>query len=71
MNCIRRANHIHVHGTDVPDPIVAFEEAEFNLHPSILANLKAIGFTEPTPIQIQAIPVMMQVGGLLSSFKEI
>ncbi len=32
----------------------------FNLHPSIMAGVRALGYTEPTPIQAQAIPAIMQ-----------
>ena len=32
----------------------------FNLHPKIAAGVDAAGFTEPTPIQAQSIPKIMQ-----------
>lgn len=32
----------------------------FNLHPSIMAGVRALGYTIPTPIQAQAIPPIMQ-----------
>jgi ATP-dependent RNA helicase RhlE len=32
----------------------------FNLHPSIMAGVRALGYTVPTPIQSQAIPSIMQ-----------
>ena len=32
----------------------------FNLHPSIMAGVHALGYTKPTPIQLQAIPPIMQ-----------
>ena len=32
----------------------------FNLHPRVAAGVKALGYTEPTPIQAQAIPLVMQ-----------
>ena len=32
----------------------------FNLHPKIAAGVSAAGFTQPTPIQEQAIPMIMQ-----------
>jgi ATP-dependent RNA helicase RhlE len=32
----------------------------FNLHPSIMAGVRALGYTIPTPIQVQAIPPIMQ-----------
>ncbi len=32
----------------------------FNFHPSIMAGVRALGYTIPTPIQLQAIPPIMQ-----------
>ncbi len=32
----------------------------FNLHPSIMAGVRELGYTIPTPIQLQAIPPIMQ-----------
>ncbi|MBI4186062.1 MAG: DEAD/DEAH box helicase [Chloroflexi bacterium] len=32
----------------------------FNLHPSIMAGVRALGYSIPTPIQVQAIPPIMQ-----------
>ncbi|MFH1647815.1 MAG: DEAD/DEAH box helicase [Chloroflexota bacterium] len=32
----------------------------FNFHPNIMAGVRALGYTEPTPIQAQAIPPIMQ-----------
>jgi ATP-dependent RNA helicase RhlE len=32
----------------------------FNLHPSIMAGVRAQGYTTPTPIQLESIPPIMQ-----------
>ena len=32
----------------------------FNLHPSIMAGVQALGYVTPTPIQLQAIPPVME-----------
>jgi superfamily II DNA/RNA helicase len=32
----------------------------FNLHPSIMAGVQELGYSIPTPIQVQAIPPTMQ-----------
>jgi ATP-dependent RNA helicase RhlE len=32
----------------------------FNFHPSVMAGVRALGYTKPTPIQLQAIPPIMQ-----------
>ncbi|KAK1788052.1 hypothetical protein P4O66_016531 [Electrophorus voltai] len=58
---LRHKNRINVHGSDVPDPLSTFEELrqEYELDPRIIQNIKAAGFQTPTPIQMQAIPLMM------------
>ena len=33
---------------------------QFSLDPRLVAGIKAVGYTEPTPIQLQAIPVVLQ-----------
>ena len=33
---------------------------QFSLHPQVLAGVQDVGFTTPTPIQLQAIPVTME-----------
>ncbi len=37
---------------------MSFED--FTLHPSIMAGVRAMGYTKPTPIQLKAIPPIMQ-----------
>ncbi|KAK2873038.1 hypothetical protein Q8A67_022935 [Cirrhinus molitorella] len=66
---IRRQNRINVHGTDVPDPVSTFEELqeEYDMDPRIIQNIKAAGFQTPTPIQMQAIPLMMHKREILAS----
>ena len=32
----------------------------FSFHPGIMAGIRALGYTVPTPIQLQAIPLIMQ-----------
>ncbi|XP_020366333.1 probable ATP-dependent RNA helicase DDX52 [Rhincodon typus] len=61
MNKFRRKHRIHVDGTDIPEPIETFEQLlqEYNLHPKIIQNIQEAGFQMPTPIQMQAIPVML------------
>uniref|UniRef100_A0A672RNZ3 ATP-dependent RNA helicase n=1 Tax=Sinocyclocheilus grahami TaxID=75366 RepID=A0A672RNZ3_SINGR len=69
VNRIRHQNRINVHGTDIPDPISTFEELqkEYDLDPRIVQNIKAAGFQTPTPIQMQAIPLMMLKREILAS----
>ncbi|KAL6098626.1 ddx52 [Pungitius sinensis] len=68
VNRIRSQHHINVHGCDVPDPVCTFEDlqAEYSLNPRILQNLKDAGLTSPTPVQMQAIPLMMHGRELLA-----
>ncbi len=54
------------------EPVVAAEAfvpkntfADFGLHPQLLANVTAKGYITPTPIQDQAIPVLMQGGDVI------
>ncbi|XP_038820749.1 probable ATP-dependent RNA helicase DDX52 [Salvelinus namaycush] len=68
VNRVRTQNRINVHGCDVPDPVCTFSElqSEYNLNPRVLQNLSAAGLTIPTPIQMQAIPLMMHGRELLA-----
>lgn len=52
-----------MHGSDIPDPVCTFDElqSEYHLNSRILQNLKEAGLCSPTPIQMQAIPLMMHV----------
>jgi ATP-dependent RNA helicase DDX52/ROK1 len=62
-NHIRNLNNIHVNGDDIPEATETFEKlfSTFSI-PSILqSNLLAYNFQEPTPIQMQAIPALLNV----------
>jgi len=50
-------------GRNVPPPIESFKKLqdEFSLAPALVQNLQASGYTHPTPIQMQAVPIMLQV----------
>jgi superfamily II DNA/RNA helicase len=50
-------------GRNVPPPIEGFKKLqdEFSLAPALVQNLQASGYIHPTPIQMQAIPIMLQV----------
>ena len=62
LNAFRNSSKINVKGSDIPDPLRTFEKVgeRLKLNPIILANVKKLEFEEPTPIQMQAIPVMAQ-----------
>ncbi|XP_010007406.1 PREDICTED: probable ATP-dependent RNA helicase DDX52 [Chaetura pelagica] len=69
INRFRNQHKINVQGTDLPDPIATFDQLqkEYNIHPRIMENIQAAGFRVPTPIQMQAIPVMLHGRELLAS----
>ncbi|XP_076025095.1 putative ATP-dependent RNA helicase DDX52 [Genypterus blacodes] len=68
VNRVRAKHRINVHGCDIPDPVCSFEElqSEYRLNPRVLQNLKDAGLNSPTPIQMQAIPLMMHSRELLA-----
>uniref|UniRef100_A0A3Q2CFW9 Probable ATP-dependent RNA helicase DDX52 n=1 Tax=Cyprinodon variegatus TaxID=28743 RepID=A0A3Q2CFW9_CYPVA len=68
VNRIRAQHRINVHGSDVPDPVCSFEElqSEYHINPRVIQNLKEAGLNTPTPIQMQAIPLMMHGRELLA-----
>ncbi|XP_053408371.1 probable ATP-dependent RNA helicase DDX52 isoform X2 [Mercenaria mercenaria] len=61
INHVRNINRVHAYGTDIPEPVETFEElkAKYNIHSRLIQNIEAVGYKSPTPIQIQAIPVML------------
>uniref|UniRef100_A0A8V5HDC7 Probable ATP-dependent RNA helicase DDX52 n=1 Tax=Melopsittacus undulatus TaxID=13146 RepID=A0A8V5HDC7_MELUD len=69
INRFRNQHKISVQGTDLPDPIATFDQLqkEYKIHPKIMENIQAAGFQVPTPIQMQAIPVMLHGRELLAS----
>ncbi|XP_009636557.1 probable ATP-dependent RNA helicase DDX52 [Egretta garzetta] len=69
INRFRNHHKINVQGTDLPDPIATFDQLqkEYKVHPKIMENIQAAGFQVPTPIQMQAIPVMLHGRELLAS----
>ena len=63
MRQLKNKHHIHAHGTDIPDPLRSFEEllTHYEVQPELLRNIESQGYKEPTGIQRQAIPIMMNV----------
>ncbi|ETE64413.1 putative ATP-dependent RNA helicase DDX52, partial [Ophiophagus hannah] len=68
INHFRNKHKIYIQGTDLPDPIASFEELgrEYKIHSKIMQNIEAAGFQIPTPIQMQAIPIMLHGRELLA-----
>lgn len=69
INFFRNKHKIHVQGTDLPDPITTFQQLdqEYKISSRLLQNILDAGFQLPTPIQMQAIPVMLHGRELLAS----
>ena len=63
-NAFRNSHRIYISGPDVPEPMRSFGELgqSYSLPPYILKNVASVGYSEPTPIQMQGIPLMLQVG---------
>ncbi|KAL2299253.1 hypothetical protein Nmel_013903 [Mimus melanotis] len=57
---VRKKYHILVEGEGIPPPIKSFKEMKFPA--AILRGLKKKGIQQPTPIQIQGIPTIVQSG---------
>lgn len=59
VNQYRNQNNINVVGRHVPEPAKTFED--FGVGEDIIENLKKCGYVEPTPIQKQAVPILLMV----------
>jgi len=59
---LRKRCRINVTGQDAPAPIASFEDIlELKAPEYLLSNIADVGFSIPTPIQMQAIPIL--IGG--------
>ena len=67
MNHLRNLNEINVFGEDIPDPFEEFNKLERNykIPKQLMKNLAEFKFQEPTGVQMQAIPVMLNQRELL------
>ncbi|XP_078080945.1 putative ATP-dependent RNA helicase DDX52 isoform X1 [Mustelus asterias] len=61
INKFRHKHRIYLDGTDIPEPVATFEQLlqEYKVHPKIIQHIQEAGFQMPTPIQMQAIPIML------------
>ncbi|KAI8577663.1 hypothetical protein K450DRAFT_251169 [Umbelopsis ramanniana AG] len=57
IEAMRSAHDITVEGQNVPRPITTFESCQ--LDATLLKNIRAAGFTKPTSVQMQALPVAL------------
>ncbi|KAK7367849.1 hypothetical protein VNO80_09868 [Phaseolus coccineus] len=57
----RKQHNVHVSSYNVPSPLQSFDKLKtrYNCSSYLLRNLKELGFKLPTPIQRQAIPVLL------------
>ncbi|KAI6178272.1 hypothetical protein M3Y98_00482700 [Aphelenchoides besseyi] len=62
---IRKLNRIFVWGDELPNPFINFTDLE--LPKQLFKNLAAASFTEPTPIQMQSIPILFRKQNLLAT----
>ncbi|NP_001079530.1 DEAD-box helicase 52 L homeolog [Xenopus laevis] len=69
INHFRNEQKIYIQGTDIPEPAATFQqlEQEYKIHSKIMQNVKDAGFHTPTPIQMQAIPIMLHGREILAS----
>jgi len=60
-------NRISITGNHVPRLILEFNELKTNYQVSenLLNNMKNSGYLYPTPIQMQAMPIMLEVSEFL------
>jgi len=67
---VRKKQKIHVRGENVPAPIENFADLHerYNVKEQILSNIEMkLGFQNPTPIQTQAMPVMLEGNDILGA----
>ncbi|KAJ2654586.1 RNA-dependent ATPase rok1 [Coemansia sp. RSA 1200] len=64
-----KRHRIKVTGTDVPHPVKSFEMLcrEHGFQPFVRRNLDRLGFTQPTAIQMQAIPIAIHRRDLIAN----
>lgn len=67
-NVLRKQFRIRVRGPSVPDPLKAFEDLSerYKAPKRLLANLYEMGYQDPTAIQRQATPALMEGHELLA-----
>lgn len=67
-NYSRRSYKGKITGTDLPSPILSFEDliTRFNFNKKLLNNLVENHFTDPTPIQCESIPLFLAERDILA-----
>jgi len=69
INELRNRLQIRVKGSDIPAPNTSFKDMNISseLKPVLLSNIENSDWKEPTAIQMQAIPIMLQNRDILAS----
>ncbi|XP_055328078.1 probable ATP-dependent RNA helicase DDX52 [Paramacrobiotus metropolitanus] len=69
INRKRKQNNIHVLGADVCEPIASFAELKlrYNITDQLLENIANVGYAVPTPVQMQAVPILLERREVLAS----
>jgi hypothetical protein len=71
LPCSQNQNRlqIRVKGSQIPKPVPSFSEMNIasEIKPVILRNIEASDWKEPTPIQMQAIPILLANRDILAS----
>ncbi|XP_064612172.1 probable ATP-dependent RNA helicase DDX52 [Liolophura sinensis] len=62
VNHLRNKHRIHVYGSDIPDPVVTFDQltSRYGVNSRLIKNLVSAGYKDLTAVQMQAVPVMLQ-----------
>nr|CAG4643980.1 EOG090X06T3 [Lepidurus arcticus] len=68
VNRVRNLHKIRIVGEDIPPAIKDFTElvSTYNVSPQLLSNIREMGYETPSPIQMQAIPLMIQRRDILA-----
>ncbi len=64
----RKLNRIRVYGSDIPAPIKSFQHLahRYSVDAALTKTLQERGYAAPTPIQMQTLPIILDVFDLQS-----
>ncbi|XP_002135148.1 probable ATP-dependent RNA helicase DDX52 [Drosophila pseudoobscura] len=67
-NASRKQHSITALGKNIPAPVLSFDDLirDYKLLPRLQQNVLSYGFSQPTPIQMQALPVLFQKRALMA-----
>ncbi|CAG8568077.1 1592_t:CDS:10, partial [Ambispora leptoticha] len=68
VQIFRKKHRIRVYGTDIPYPFRSFQDlvTQYEIKLYLQKNLQNAGYSQPTPIQIQSIPVSLHGRDLMA-----